>query len=160
MRTDFIQDLHSKFLNFSSIPISVWGSSHSTQTKICDFFDPSLPVDSLFSEAYLLVQTFGKPLPPYPLSTQIVKAHLLLNYIIGFTGAVELDGHLPTQFLEKKQKIYNCSNFQSNKMKHFIVVSILVTVGHMTNYTWIGPAVIVNLIKILFCKLFLLQLVM
>ena len=43
-------------------------------------------------------------------------------------------------------------------MKNVIVVSILDTVGHMTNYTWIGPVVIVNLI--IFFKLFLVQLVM
>ena len=35
-------------------------------------------------------------------------------------------------------------------MKICRVVPILDTVGHMTNYTWIGPAVIVNSIKILF----------
>ena len=42
------------------------------------------------------------------------------------------------------------SNLQSIKMKICRVVPILDTVGHITNYTWIGPAVIVNLIKILF----------
>ena len=41
-------------------------------------------------------------------------------------------------------------------MKICRVVPILDTVGHMTNYTWIGPVVIVNLI--LFLKLFLVQL--
>ena len=50
------------------------------------------------------------------------------------------------------------TNFQSIKMKICRVVPILDTVGHMTIYTWIGPAVIVNLI--LFLKLFLVQLVM
>ena len=50
------------------------------------------------------------------------------------------------------------SNLQSIKMKICRVVPILDTVGHMTNYTWIGPVVIVNLI--LFLKLFLVQLVM
>ena len=38
------------------------------------------------------------------------------------------------------------TNFQSIKMKICRVVPILDTVGHMTNYTWIGPVVIVNLI--------------
>ena len=38
------------------------------------------------------------------------------------------------------------TNFQSIKMKICRVVPILDTVGHMTNYTCIGPVVIVNLI--------------
>ena len=44
------------------------------------------------------------------------------------------------------------SNLQSIKMKICRVVPILDTVGHITNYTWIGPAVIANLIKILFAS--------
>ena len=42
----------------------------------CFLTPPSLSVDNLFNEAYVLVQTFGKPLPPSPLSTQNVKAPL------------------------------------------------------------------------------------
>ena len=37
-------------------------------------------------------------------------------------------------------------------MKICRVVPFLDTVGHITNYTWIGPAVIANLIKILFAS--------
>ena len=68
-------------------------------------------------------------------------------------GAVELGGqggHLPTQFLENK--IENCSNLQSIEMKICRVLPTLDTVAHMTNYTWIGPVIIVNSIKILFAS--------
>ena len=54
-------------------------------------------------------------------------------------------------FREQKRNSLT-SNLQSIKMKISRVVPILDTVGHITNYTWIGPAVIANLIKILFAS--------
>ena len=70
------------------------------------------------------------------------------------TGAVEQDGHAQNAHPVFREQNRNSltSNLQSIKMKICGVVPILDTVGHMTNYTWIGPAVIVNLIKILFAS--------
>ena len=66
------------------------------------------------------------------------------------TGAVEQGGQMPV--FREQNRNYLTSNLQSIKMKICRVVPILDTVGHITNYTWIGPAVIVNLIKILFAS--------
>ena len=83
----------------------------------CYFLTPhSLIVDIKFTKPYLLAQTFGMPLPPYPLSTQSVKAHLINFNKINTSGYKDFK-HVT---LKNNSLPYHASNHNTMLLKSII----------------------------------------